>query len=41
MLKCTGRLDLEALGIIVLPRGKEVIKAVTMMTKSPPIAEDQ
>ena len=36
-----GRLDLEALGIIVLPRGKEVIKAVTMMTKSPSIAEDQ
>jgi hypothetical protein len=37
-----GRLDLEALGIIVLnPKGREVVKAVTMMTKTPPGAADQ
>ena len=37
-----GRLDLEALGIIILnPRSREVVKAVRMMTKPPPAAADQ
>ena len=41
-----GRLDLKALRIIVLdPRGKtagkDIVKAVTMMTKMPPIAAGQ
>ena len=37
-----GRLDLEGLDIVVLdPRCKEAIRAVTMMTKSPPKAAEQ